>query len=203
MWLILMSVLYFKRGLCSPESLLLALHVCQPTRLCVLSHFRTVQHFSSSDACSCIFIIFIVWRKPIAWRYQSLFSDCFPPEQDSFHSKCVMGFCFSRQHTREGLQKPQGLRANSCSSALPLCFLPHYTGSCLGLKKPSLHSSLHYRLPEKWDVDVVSLGCQQCRGSSSFPLWIQQNGGNQWTSRYNSNVVGNPLNLGKKWKEQI
>lgn len=105
-------------------------------RLCVLSHFRTVQHFSSSDACSCIFIIFILWRKSIAWRYQSLFSDCFPQEQDSFHSKRVIGFCFSRQQTREGLQKPQGLRANSCSSALSLCFLPHYTGSCLGMKNP-------------------------------------------------------------------
>lgn len=149
-----------------------------------------MQHFSSSDACSCIFIIFILWRKSIAWRYQSLFSDCFPQEQASFHSKRVIGFCFSRQQTREGLQKPQGLRANSCSSALSLCFLPHYTGSCLGLKKPSLHSSLHYRLPEKWDVDGVSVGCQQSRGSSSLPSWIQQNGSNQWTSRYNPNVVG-------------
>lgn len=162
-----------------------------------------MQHFSSSDACSCIFIIFILWRKSIAWRYQSLFSDCFPQEQDSFHSKRVMGFCFSRQHTREGLQKPQGLRANSCSSALSLCFLPHYTGSCLGLKKPSLHSSLHYRLPEKWDVDGVSVGCQQCRGSSSL-----------FHCGYNKmGAINEPLDTtqmwwgssepGKKWKEQI
>lgn len=164
-----MSVLYFKRGLCSPELLLLAW--CQPTGLCGLSHFRSVQCFSSSDACSCVFIIFLLWRKSIAWRYQSLFSDCFPREQNSCHSKCIMGFCFSREHTREGLlQKPQGLRANSCSSAPSLCFLPHHSSSCLGLKKRPSHSSLHYHLPEKWDVGVTRMGWVWVASSAGVAL---------------------------------
>lgn len=116
--------------------------------LCGLFHFPSLPCFPSYDTCSGTAIIFLLRRKSIPWGYRSLFSDCFPWEQDSCHSKRVTGFCFSEECGKEGFfQRSRGLRANSCSSISSHHFLSHHAGSYVGLKKTHISFPWRSALP--------------------------------------------------------